>query len=515
LRHIDLAGVVGIFTSDYWSGFHGDRSGLYRPLTVLSYALQYGGNHALPYHLLNLLLHAACTWGLYRFVKRLGQNESLALGSALLFAVHPALSEGVYAIVGRADLMAAALSLVALNLHLRNTLRRAALATVALILALLCKESAIALLALLPLASLFQYRSFSQKCYSRSYLLYGLATLLYLAWRYHVLGSLGTGEIDPLDNALASAPTQLRILDAVLLVFRYLGLLVLPAHLSADYSSASLAISSTLWSTNLILALCGLAVLAVLVFFAWRRLPPLFFGISWTLLAIAPVANIILPIGTIMGERLLYLPAMGFCIGTATLLKSLSGRRAIFITSLLVALLAARTVRRGADWQDNYTLFLQTTQVQPQSARAWRGLGRAALERGQQALALSSFGRALHIWPSYYEVHNDLATYYLEQQRPEDARQHLASAMQMRPDYPPAWYNLGLALYRLERPQEARRAFEQALTLDPTYADAAYNLGVLLLEQNERDEASAFFLRTLAIDPQHAAARHNLKALKK
>jgi hypothetical protein len=126
LRHIDLAGVVGIFTSDYWSGFHGDRSGLYRPLTVLSYALQYGGNHALPYHLLNLLLHAACTWGLYRFVKRLGQNESLALGSALLFAVHPALSEGVYAIVGRADLMAAALSLVALNLHLRNIAARGA-----------------------------------------------------------------------------------------------------------------------------------------------------------------------------------------------------------------------------------------------------------------------------------------------------------------------------------------------------------------------------------------------------
>ncbi len=513
LRQIDLAGIVGIFTSDYWSGFHGDHSGLYRPLTMLSYAMQYGGSHAWPYHLVNLLLHAACAWGLYRLVNRLSQNESLALGSALLFAVHPAPSEGVYAIVGRADLMAAALSLLALYLHLRGTLRHAIWAALTLIAALLCKESAIALLALLPLTDLFQYRSFSRKCYSRCYLLYALAILLYLTWRYHVLGGLGTGEIDPLDNALATAPAHLRILNAVLLLFRYLGLLVLPAHLSADYSSAALPISNAIWSIDLALALCGLAVLALLTFFAWRRLPPLFLGMGWMLLALAPVANIILPIGTIMGERLLYLPAMGFCIGVAALLKSLRRHRAIFM--LLIALLAMRTASRAADWRDNYTLFLQTTKVQPQSARAWRGLGRAALERDQTALALSSFGHALHIWPSYYEVYNDLATHYLQQQRPEDAQQYLATAMQLRPDYPLAWYNLGLVLYRLERPQQARRAFEQALTLEPTYADAAYNLGVLSLEQNERDAAITSFLRTLTIDPQHTAARHNLDALKK
>jgi len=508
--------LSALFTNDYWSGFHGDRSGLYRPLTSLSYALQQRlfGNDAFYFHLINTLLHAACAWGLYRFVRRLIRRDALALLSALLFAGHSAASESVCAIVGRADLLAAGLGLVALRLHLCTTARSAFAAAFFLGMALLSKESAIALLALLLLTDLFQYRSFSRKCYSRSYWIYGLVILLYLLWRHHILGSLTIGDIDPLDNPLITAPLHLRIFDATAIVFRYLGLLVLPAHLSADYSHAALPISSTLVSLQLPLVAGGVILLAALFYSCFRRLPVVFWGLSWTLLAIAPIANIFLPIGTIMGERLLYLPTMGFCTGLAALLLRLPRQR-IWLWFLLSALLATRTATRTADWRDNYTLFQATTQTQPHSARAWRGFGNAALARGEVAPGLSALGRALHIWPSYYEVHSDLAVYYLQAERPEIARQHIATSLQLRPDYPPAWFNLGLALYRLEQRPAARSAFEQALALDPTYADAAYNLGVLALARGETLHAVNYFQQVLAINPNHAAARQNLSASKK
>lgn len=506
-----------LFTNDYWSGFHGDRSGLYRPLTNLSYALQYQahGNNAFYFHLLNLLLHATCAWGLYHFVLRLTHRDALALLSALLFATHPALSEGVCALVGRADLLAAGFALAALWLHLSFTVRSSFAAALCFGLALLCKESAIALLVLLPLTDLFQYRSFSRKCYSRSHLLCALVALLYLFWRYQILGSLDVGFIDPLDNPLITAPTHLRIVDATTIVLRYLGLLVLPAYLSADYSHAALPISSTLISLQLLVATVGIALLSTALYASFYRLSVVFWGLCWTLAALAPVANILLPIGTIMGERLLYLPAMGFCSAVAALLLRLPPRKTWLLSCCLLCLFATRSAARGNDWHSNYALFQAATQQQPRSARAWRGLGNAALERGETALGLSALERALRIWPNYYEVHGDLAVYYLQNAQLVLARQHLALSLELRPDYPPAWFNLGLVLYQLEQNQAAQSAFAQALELDPDYADAAYNLGVLALARGDEGSASDFFTTTLTINPHHSAAQHNLRALKK
>ena len=514
---IQRGDFYALFTSDYWSSFHGDRSGLYRPLTNLSYALKYQllGGDALYFHLFNILLHAACAWGLYHFVRRLTRCDALALLSALLFATNPALSEGVCALVGRADLLAAGFSLAALSLHLSATTRSALAAALCLGMALLSKESAVALLALLPLTDLFQYRSFSRKCYSRSHLLYALVTTVYLLWRHRVLGALSVGFIDPLDNPLVTAPTHLRLLDALAILFRYVGLLIMPSRLSADYSYDALPLSTDFASPQLLLVAVGIAALCTIIYSCFRRLPVVCWGLCWFLLAMAPVANLIIPIGTIMGERLLYLPAMGFCTGIAALLLRLP-RRWIWLSALvLITLFSVRSAVRSAEWRDNYALFRATTAQQPHSARAWRGLGNAALERGETALGLSALARALHIWPAYYEVHSDLAVYYLQNKQFDLARQHLASSLELRPDYPPAWFNLGLVLYQLEQNQAAQSAFAQALKLDPAYADAAYNLGVLALARGEKEHAAIFFQQTLIIDPTHRAARHNLQSLKK
>ncbi|MBD3236107.1 MAG: hypothetical protein GF330_05345, partial [Candidatus Eisenbacteria bacterium] len=91
----------------YWPEPH--DAGLYRPLTSLTYRLQRGwtGTAPVPFHLLNVLLHAATSLLAYAVLRRLFTRQGWALPIALLFAVHPLHTEAVTGIVGRAELLAA------------------------------------------------------------------------------------------------------------------------------------------------------------------------------------------------------------------------------------------------------------------------------------------------------------------------------------------------------------------------------------------------------------------------
>ena len=504
---VQRANLSEILTSDYWAGHHNDRSGLFRPLTTLSYALQHQlfGHTPFSYHLINILLHALTALLLYRLVLDLTHQPNPALAAALLFAVHPALSETVCSAVGRAGLQAASLSLTTLILHLR---RRPFAATIALFLSLLCKESTIVTPGLVLLIDVFQYRTFSRKSYRKPYLIYVGATIAYLAWRYSILSTLGPTAIDRLDNPLVELDPDLRLLNATALLGHYLGLLVLPALLSADYSYSALPLTKQFISPLLALVVFGIGLLSIVLIYTWRRQPWVCFGLIWILLALAPVANILLPIGTIMAERLLYLPTMGFCIGLAILLEKVP--RSSLVLCAFIVLLALRTALRVADWQDSYTLFSSTTQAYPQNARAWRILGQSYFERGEQAQGRAALNKALAILPDYYEVFNDLGSHYLQQKQYERALGNLESSLRIDSDYPPTWLNLGLAFYHLQRRTEAGQAFTKALQLDPHFDQACYNLGVLAIEAGEVDRAASFFSRTLELNPYHSQARHNL-----
>ena len=90
--------VVDIFTSPFWQGFASERGGAYyRPLTVLTYALDYAisGVTARQFHTTNLLLHTLATLLVFLLAGRLIRSNRAALLAAVLFAVHPVHTEAV------------------------------------------------------------------------------------------------------------------------------------------------------------------------------------------------------------------------------------------------------------------------------------------------------------------------------------------------------------------------------------------------------------------------------------
>ena len=104
-----LPNVRLIFSQEYWYG--NATTNLYRPLTTLSYLFNYAilgnGPHPAGYHWVNFALHAVNILLVYLLGLLIFRRADLALALAGVWGLHPALTESVTNIVGRADELAA------------------------------------------------------------------------------------------------------------------------------------------------------------------------------------------------------------------------------------------------------------------------------------------------------------------------------------------------------------------------------------------------------------------------
>src|ERR1039458_254400 len=112
-----------IFEHTYW--WRRGEAGIYRPLTTLSYLLNYvglgDGDQAAGYHWVNLVLHMVNMLLVFALGRRLlGQFGRAALLAAL-WAVHPASTESVTNIIGRSDLLAAMAILSGFLMYVKST----------------------------------------------------------------------------------------------------------------------------------------------------------------------------------------------------------------------------------------------------------------------------------------------------------------------------------------------------------------------------------------------------------
>ena len=87
----------------------GQKVNFYRPLQVASYVVDYSlwGLNPAGYHLTNILLHVGVAIALFYFLNLLFGSQKISLAASLLYAVHPAHTQAVSYILGRADILCA------------------------------------------------------------------------------------------------------------------------------------------------------------------------------------------------------------------------------------------------------------------------------------------------------------------------------------------------------------------------------------------------------------------------
>jgi protein O-mannosyl-transferase len=494
---------------------------VFRPVTFATLAFNWavGGAHAWGYHLLNLLLHLAVTWLLYMVLKKLLENvpqgAAVAWAAALLFAVHPIHTEAVASIVGRSELLSVGFLLGAWLFHLQD---RPVTGLVCFLLALLAKESAVVFL---PLAIAGDYALGKPKPLLRYGWIAGVGGL-YMAVLWKMQGGrFGEKGINFLDNPLAHLPATLRILNALRIAAKYLALHIYPATLSCDYSYNGILLYSNLRHT-LPPTILAASVLALWIWAIWTKRQKWILAGAIYLVGFSVTANILVPTGTIMGERLAYLPSAGFCLLVALLFVQLGDANRKVATALfaiMVVVLAMRTVVRNRDWKDNFTLFSANVRAVPGSAKAHAGLGGEYMRRDQLDEASREFQTALAIYPDFVQVMNSYGIVESRLGHDQEALGLMQKALSMtrRGDTNYDYYAVALAaqLMKLGKNGEALKLLNEEIETSPGYSRAWSNRAVIRYWIGEGESARADAEAALRLDPSNAQAQDLLGILKK
>jgi protein O-mannosyl-transferase len=509
--------VARIFRTPYHQTL---LSGLYRPVTTWTYLLNYAilGSGTAPesYHWLNFLLHAFNIVLVYCLALALFEDRTAALAASALWGLHPVLTESVTNIIGRADMLSATGVLGALLCYwvaarAKGARQIVAIAGVALAagVAVWSKESGVVAIALLPLFDWIFLRGLPGRARAAAIGAAAIPMALYFVVRAGVLARFPVGPTPYTDNPLIGAPFLAAQLTAFRVIAKYFGLLVWPARLSADYSYSEIpaAVSAMGYFG---LALCIAA--AALALWAWRRHKPLFFAILLFFIALAPVANVFLRIGTVMAERFLYLPAVGFILAVvyglrAVLERAPQRRNAVaYALGLVLVLLAARTYNRNSDWNDEQRFWESVTENAPGSYKGHIGLASKLplIRRADRDRAAAEIARTVAILDPLPDAQNAPLAYRMAGSIYRNMGDQIALHRAERDGTQPHdWYQKALVvLFRSQAMELARDLALRDLnakrgTPSPTFlpADLYFEIGRTYLRDGQQLQALSFYER--------------------
>lgn len=499
--------------------FHPTINNVLRPVTFGTLALNWklAAQRPLAYHLVNLLLQAAVVLLLYLLLQTLLESlpyaANCAFVTALLFAVHPIHTEAVASIVGRSELLAVGFLLAAWILHLHD---RPLAALSCLALALMSKESAVVFL---PLVLAGDYARGKFKPLQR-YASIAAVTGLYLAWFWKAKGGrFGEESVVFLDNPLISLPAGLRVLNALRIAWKYVGLQFYPATLSYDYSYNAILLRTD-WRHTLPAAAAAGLVLGLWICTLRARRRTWFLAGAIYLLGFSVTANLLVPTGTIMGERLAYLPSAGLCLLVSLTWIQVEARKPKLAWVVLVVLLtglAVRTMVRNRDWRDNLTLYSAGVRACTGSARAHKNLADTYMKLGHLDAARTEFQVALRIYPDYPSALNNYGAVEFQLGNDRDAREALQKALSLTDktssDYMFIEVNLAKILIRLGQNDDALSILNRDIAERGGYAPAWSNRAVIRFQRGETAAARSDAEAALRLDPSNTQARKILSAL--
>lgn len=432
------------FTTNYWQGID-PKDVLYRPVTVLSYAVLYAaiGRHldgeageALPQHAANVLLHLLAVWLVYCLARRVHLPRAASLLAALVFGAHAIHSEVVAGVVGRSELLAfvfgAAAVLVATA---RATPARLAGAGALVFLAFGSKESAVAwtgVLALFVVArelgapATVPFRRVVGKVLRRTAVVAGPALALFLLLRANMIASL-----PPTDAAATADAWAVRLTGTTGWAWG-LAMSLLPVHLACDHGPAVFTPITSPLNPRFLLAALAILGLGILAAATWRRAPRIALGAAVFLAASVLIGNVLFPIGVPFAERLYYTPSFGVCLMYGALAQRLPARFTKPATVAFVLWLgwsAFMIVRRNPVWANDAALFAYDYHNQPRSARIalnWAGVLRDA---GRDQELVPVLQRVVELDPHMAAAWNELGVRAMQSGDPEQAIAHFTACL--------------------------------------------------------------------------------------
>ena len=518
----DLKAPLKLFTPAYWKVVRADYRAMprrgYRPVPELLFAVDHAlwGFNPAAYHAVSIAVHAANCLLLYVLALRILRDTRAATFCALLFAAHPVHVEAVAWAKARPELLALLFVIGAILLYDRYLSSRAPSRSPylwicsigAFGLALMCKASAVILPGLLAL--------YVWCCLPRTSRRAGLFGLLPFA-------GVAAGFF-ALDVTVPHLPGMVlpgggyRVLTTVSALGVYLKLLVVPAGLCAHHRIHTVV--SVLDPSVLRALPLGVALLAGTAV-ALRRSRTAFFALAWMIIGFVPASALQL-MGREVGELRAYLPSVGFCLAVALLLARIPHlardhivraslqRASVGLCVLLVAAYAGLSSVRSLDWRNEFSLWSDTAEKNPDSWYALGGLATIYAERGMPEKAIPYLERLVRLDPTSRASRYQLAGAYLQTDQLDAAIAAYTQLAEEDPADGKAQAALGGLYAKKGQNETAMRHFRDALRAAPRSAYAHRQLGVFYLSMGRHTEAIAELTEALRLKPRSPATHHML-----
>jgi hypothetical protein len=248
----------------------------------------------------------------------------------------------------------------------------------------------------------------------------------------------------------------------------------------------------------------------------WKHSRLAFFLAGFAFLNLLPASNLLFPIGTIMAERLLYLPLVGLVAVVVLAIDAIAERLSVStaVFSIGVAVIASgftiRTWMRNLDWTDDKTMAMASVQTSPGSFKTHQLL--AATLLGSDAShreidrAVSEADRSIAILASLPDI--------LDTPGPWDfaAVCHRAKGDTLPREDARAQYEetIRLALRSIAIDEASRAAYDRRhgmkSPVPPNAADGYRTLASGYLHLGQAPEALAAALEAQTIDPENTGA---------
>jgi tetratricopeptide (TPR) repeat protein len=494
----------------------------YFPLVLTSFWVQHAiwGLNPMPYHLVNIAMHAAGAVLLWFVLRRLKVRG--AWFGAALWGLHPVQTESVAWITELKNTQSGLFYLLAILFFLKwradgtfagrkGTAWDYALALLCAVLAILSKTSTVMLPVVLGLVWWWSDGRWRWRNIFRlvPFFIISAAASGWTVWeqqsRFLLVGPAWS----------QSWPERFVIAGKA--VWFYLGKLLWPHPLIFIYPR---------WTINASQPTAFLPVLAlgIIMFLLWLnrrgRAGPVFFAFVYFVVSLFPVLGffkVFFSRYSFVGDHFQYLASPGpLALAAAGIITALDlfkkGRPFLepVLCGTLLLVLGTLTWRQAGVYTDTETLWRDTLARNPDCWMAQNNLGTVFADKGRYDEAIKYYRKAIQLNPNFSEAQYGLGLAFAAQGRLDEAIENYRKAIQINPDYCNALNDLGNALADKGRFDEAIGNFRQAIRINPNYAEALNNLGIALADKGRFGEAIEAFRKAIQSEPDFSEALNNL-----
>ena len=539
-----LSAIPELLTTPHMRGYLIIPNDLYRPLSLVMFAIEYGlfGLSPAVHHFFNIVTFAGCSIMLFLFLNKFfdGRRVALAFMAALIFAVHPVHTEVVANIKSRDELMCFFFGIWSLNLYMNymkdGKMVQLLLGALMFYLAIISKETVIAFVGLIPIL-FFVYKNDDKK----RAMFISAATLvmfgIFMAVRSSVLNAYDANNpaanVEFIDNALSGAPdfpvTAVQVFTTKVVVMgQYLKLMFLPYPLLSTYSYNAIPFADfadiRFWASLLVY---GAMVYFMVTRFMKDRKDPWAFGILFYLSTIFLFSNFPFLMGAELAERFAFFASAGTCLlmglaierwvikGMADDMNLVKSSKVLAILVPLCLLYSGWAIARNAEWKDNVTLYRADVQRSPNDCRLYHNVGSALAEEEYEKEpdslkklaiddeAIGYLHKGAEIYPGYADLYVEIGRIYDRKKKYDSAIKYNSMALKMNPTNFTANNNLGSVLLTAGRYREAIPYFLLALQYNPNFKYAYLNVARCYQQLQRYDSAITNFRKLQEFEPQN------------